>query len=356
MRGTKLKKDTSFEEAVSFENLMEAARLCQKGVTWKASVQMFEINKLRWVAYMHKDLIDGTYKGKGFNEFWICERGKMRFIQSVHISERTVQKSISNNALKPAVIPALIYDNSASIQNKGTEFALNRLRCHLQRHYRKHGRKGGVLTLDFKNYFGSIDHEKLKKLMRRKIADKRTCGILEQFIDDFKGDKGLGLGSEISQTCAIAYPNEIDHFIKSRLRIKGYGRYMDDSYLIHEDTDYLKYCLEEIKARCKELDITLNEKRVRISRLDRENMVYLKKRIMLTETGKVVIRLSRDKITAQRRKLRKQKARLDAGTLPMDAIRQSYQSWRGHAMKYDSYRTVQSMDALYAELFKGGGK
>lgn len=48
-------------------------------------------------------------------------------------------------------------------------------------------------------------------------------------------------------------PNRLDHVIKQELGIKGYGRYMDDGYLIHEDTAYLEKCLEQIKEVCAEL-------------------------------------------------------------------------------------------------------
>jgi hypothetical protein len=34
---------------------------------------------------------------------------------------------------------------------------------------------------------------------------------------------------------AIFYPDKLDHFIKEKLRVRYYGRYMDDLYLIHAD-------------------------------------------------------------------------------------------------------------------------
>lgn len=344
-------EDTSFKEAADFDNLMAAANECKKGVTWKASVQSFEINKLRWVASMRKELLDGTYKGKGYNNFTIKERGKVRRIQSVHISERVVQKSINNNCLKPDILPGLVYDNSASIKGKGTEFALERLKVHLQRHYRCHGRTGGVLTIDFSNYFGSIDRDKLLVLLGQQIKDNRVYAMVERVVRSFAGDTGLGLGSEISQTCAIAFPAPIDRYVKEQLCIKGYGRYMDDSYLIHEDVDYLRYCLQEIRRECAKLGITINERRTQITRIDKGSFTYLKKRIMLTDTGKVVMRLSRKKITQERRKLKKYKEMLDAGRITMQSIRQHYQSFRGGAAKYNTAKTLKSMDELYVELF-----
>lgn len=52
---------------------------------------------------------------------------------------------------------------------------------------------------------------------------------------------------EARQAKRIAYS-----FIKKQLHIKYYGRYMDDFYLMYENREYLKYCMEEIKKKCKE--------------------------------------------------------------------------------------------------------
>lgn len=43
------------------------------------------------------------------------------------------------------------------------------------------------------------------------------------------------------------YLSGMDHFIKEKLGIRYYGRYMDDFYLIHEDKAYLQYCRGEIE-------------------------------------------------------------------------------------------------------------
>lgn len=48
-----------------------------------------------------------------------------------------------------------------------------------------------------------------------------------------------------SQVIATFYLNELDHFIKDDLKIKSYVRYMDDGVLIHNDKEYLKYCLKK---------------------------------------------------------------------------------------------------------------
>ena len=46
-----------------------------------------------------------------------------------------------------------------------------------------------------------------------------------------------------SQVLAVFYLNDMDHFIKNELHIKGVIRYQDDFLLFHESKEYLKYCL-----------------------------------------------------------------------------------------------------------------
>lgn len=338
-----------YSDIVSFSNLRKSAKQCTNNVRWKPSVQMFETNSLQWTAELHKQLVEHSYKSKGFYEFWLMERGKARHIKSVHISERCVQKTINNYGVKPLVEPRLIFDNGASRTGKGTDFAIKRLRQHLATHYRKYRRQGGILTIDFHDYFNSIPHKQLYEIFRKIIEDDELYKQTIYFIDCF-GTSGLGLGSELSQIAAILYPNELDHYIKEQLHIKGYARYMDDSYIIHHDIDYLKYCKDQIEKKVHQMGLELNPK-TQITRFNKGSFVFLKRRFLISESGKIVTRLLRKNITKRRKILKKQKKLLDEGKAEMKSIRQSYQSWRGYAAKWDSRQTVHNMDHLYEELF-----
>jgi retron-type reverse transcriptase len=340
-------KDIKFEDVASFEALMRSADECCKGIMWKSSTQMFKANQIRWCSTLSKQLINGEYKPRGFNEFDICERGKQRHIMAVHITERCVQKSLVQNALRPIIEPRLIYDNSASQKYKGTDFALMRLKKHLVKHYKKYGRKGGILTMDYASYFDSIDHNILLTQLKDVIKDERVFNLTKLFIDAFPGDTGLGLGSEVSQICAIYYPNEIDHYIKEQLHIKGYGRYMDDSYFISDDIDYLKYCKNEIENKLSELKISVNNNITNITRFTCGNFSFLKKRICITNTGKILMKLDRKNVTRIRRKLKSMKNK----GVGFDSAHQTYQSWRGYALHYNSYNTVKNIDKLFYKLW-----
>mgnify|MGYP001620215435 FL=1 len=210
----------------------------------------------------------------------------------------------------------------AQLPTKGIDFAMDRLNCHLQRHFRKHGLKGGILVFDFKDYFGSAQHWTVKNELARRVHDPKTRKLANDFLENF-GPVGYGLGSQISQNAALMLPNKLDHIIKEELQIKGYGRYMDDGYLIHEDIHYLEYCLERIKEVCAELGITLNLRKTKIRPITR-GIVFLKTKFILTETGRVLRKMSRASMRAMKRKLFKFRKWYEAGEFSLEDIRTAY--------------------------------
>lgn len=336
----------TFEEVFSIEHLLECARECLSGVTWKQSAQMFEINLLQWVATLRRDLLSGSYRSRGFNNFTICERGKRREISSVHISERCVQKCLVKYAMKPAIVPRLIYDNAATIEGRGTEFAVKRLREHLRWHLARYGRSGGILTVDYHNYFGGISHDLLLKMLRPIIKDDQVFNLIVYFVRCFPGDFGLGLGSEISQISAVFYPNSVDHLMKDERGVHGYARYMDDSYAISHDLGELRELREVIKQKSAELGLQLNDKMTQITRFDSGSFVYLKKRVFITEENKIVMRLTPKNITQRRRGIKKQNILIAEGRMTAESRQQSFNSWRGYAEKYDSHTSIMRLETM----------
>ena len=340
-------------DVTDFEALMAAARRCCQNVRWKASVQMFEVDSLRWFARLQKEMESGTYKSKGFKKFDIMERGKVRHIQSVHISERVAQKSLCDNAIRPEVYPRLIYDNSASQKNKGTEFALKRLREHLRWHYARFGTQGGILLVDNHDYFSSIRHDIAIDEINRHFEDEGLKHYVAYFINAFDGDTGLGLGSEISQISAIYYLNDIDKAIKEKFGIHGYARYMDDSYVISDSIETLEEIRNFIAEKSKAYGIELNTKKTTIVQFKGHSFEYLKKSVKLTESGKIVMNILPENIRKERARIRFQRAEYDAGRMPVSSIWGSYQSWRGYAKKYNNYKAIGEMDAYFNKIMKG---
>ena len=360
-----------YYKVISRDALSGAAKQAAKGVKYKASVQRFMLRRLTNVAAINRNLVYHKDIRKGFICFILMERGKLRKIMSVHFSERVPQKSLNQNALIPVLTRSLIHDNGASQKGKGTGFAMERLVGHLRWHFQRFGNEGYILLVDFSDYFGTIDHEIAKQIIAAAFDDPGIIWLANLFIDAYyefnvkfkkipeeEAHKGLGLGSEINQTIAITYPNRMDHYIKEVLGIKCYGRYMDDFYLIHPSKEYLIYCMGEIKRICADLKITVNEKKTGVVKLS-HGFTFLKTKVYLTDTGKIIRKPCHNAVVRERRKLKKQKKLLDAGIMDFADIRCSCSSWRG-SMKYRNARkTVHSMDKLYDSLFieswmKGG--
>lgn len=339
-----------FDKVFTYEHLFQSYRMCRKNVRWKSSTQKYISNAPLNVYDTYKRLHNGTFKSEGFYEFDLFERGKKRHIRSVLIDERVVQRCLCDYSLVPMMRRTFIYDNGASLSRKGYSFAVKRIDRHIRWHYRHYGNKGYVLLFDFSGYFDSISHEQLEKIIRKQYKDERLINLLMHFIKMF-GDKGLGLGSQISQVLALAAANEIDHLIKEELGIRCYGRYMDDGYLIHQDKEYLKQCLIKIQEKCAELGLILNIKKTRIIPISRD-FQWLKIKFKLTPSGYIVKRIWHKSVVRMRRKLKKLKKKMLNGILTLKDIRASFESWKSHTLGLNCYRTMLEMQKLYHSLFE----
>lgn len=121
------KECDDFDEVFSFRHLYLSGKKCCKGVYWKNSTQRYIGNIIPIIAKTHRELQNGTFKHRGFHAFTIMERGKKRYIRSVHITERAVQKCLCDYCLVPIYSACFIYDNSASLKHRGMDFALRRM-------------------------------------------------------------------------------------------------------------------------------------------------------------------------------------------------------------------------------------
>ena len=151
-----------YDRLASVDSLIKAAHLSKRGVGRKASVQKYMMNLLMNSIESSQKLLAGKEVRQGFIEFDIHERGKARHIKAMHVKERVIQRSLCDNALVPVLRRSLVYDNGASLKDKGIHFALFRLRDMLRQYVHKNGSDGYVLLVDFSGYFDNIQHEPKK--------------------------------------------------------------------------------------------------------------------------------------------------------------------------------------------------
>lgn len=335
-----------FDRLLDMNNLFEAFKRCRKQTYWKHSVQAYESNLLFNLCALRKSLIDGTYRQKPFVEFDLNERGKIRHIKAMHISDRVLQRALCDYVLEPCMRKYLIYDNGASLKGKGIDFTKRRLVAHLCKYYQKHGNHGYILLCDISKYFDSIPHDRLVALFRKYIKDEKVMVLVSYIISMFGGDAGVGIGVQLAQIAGVSYLKTVDNYVKIVRGCKYYGRYMDDFYIIHNDKQFLKDLLVEIDGILTGLGLTLNRRKTHIYRIDK-GFIFLKLKTRITSTGKVVRIPCRKNIIREKRKLRKLKRK----GVEFRDVYTSYLSFRGNIRRYNSYRIVNSLDRYFSSIY-----
>ena len=352
---------TDFEKVWNFENLYRAYRKARRGKRWKGAAAKFEVNLLEALHLLSVQLRAKTYRLSPYNTFKVYEP-KERIVMSNSYKDKVVQHALCDNVLGPRVLPSFIKDNYASQEGKGTHFGLERLEEFMRRFYRKKGVDGWVLKGDIRKYFYSIRHDVLKELVRKYVDDPECLWLLDMIIDSTEGNVGIPIGNQSSQLFALLYLSPLDHFIKEKLGIKGYARYMDDGYLIHRSKAYLKSCVAKIKEVCESLGITLNLKKTKIKKLT-DGFKFLQVRFKLTETGKVLRKMSYESIKKMRRKLAKFKRWNEEGRevviggkrirkiFSLSDICKAFGSWLGHMKRGKNFHAIQRMKSYFKTLF-----
>lgn len=303
----------------------------------------------------HTDQQNGT-------KFVIRERGKKRNITTNIMVDKTVNHLLCDEILSPAISPFLIYDNGASQKNKGVAFSRKRLEAHLHKYYREHKSNDGyILLMDFSGYYSSVSYKKclqvMNNLLRNVNNEERTMtmwilqNLFQVFSIESNKDRGINIGSQPSQNIGIAYPSRIDNYIKIVKGCKYYGRYTDDSYIIHESKEFLTEVLDGVLKIADKLELVINPRKTYITKLS-QTFKFLQLKYSLTETGRIIRRINPKAITRQRRKLKAYKRLLDNNRLTYKEIENIFKGWMASNYKNMSQQQITNMSQLYYDLFK----
>lgn len=356
---------TSKPDPFSYSSLLNAAFECTKNVAWKESVAKWMSDVQMNVLQLKSELDSGTYKLSDPYVFHITDP-KPRTVSAVNFRDRVVQRSLCNCVLYDVLTKGLIYDNCACQKGKGVTFAIDRLTEHMHRYFREnHAAEGHIVRLDIRKYFPSIPHELLKKSLMKLDLDNRVRDLLFMIIDDsvkIKSDddisfndsgfgiRGIGLGSQISQLMALHYLSSLDHFLKERLRVKHYLRYMDDMIMIVKTEDEAKKLYHAVEDFIQPLGLKLNPKS-KIVRLD-QPFEFLKMIYKLTEMGTVKQRIVRRAVCKEIRECNKLCRMLKAQTAPVTKLIEHTNTWFGYAKNRASRNQIRYIRKLYASNLK----
>ena len=345
----------TLEQMMSLDVLNECAMECTRQSRWKETTQRYLSDMLVRNIELMDEVLGGTYAVKPTVDFLLNERGHIRKIEAPVVRDRVIQKTLMKHVLTPSLRPYLIYDNYASLTDRGTAFARMRFEVMLRRYMSKNGTDGYLLLIDIKKYFENINHEILKQLIAPKIQNEPedVISLIHYMIDTSSHtDKGLNLGSECPQIFAVYFPNRIDHFVKVVKGVKYYGRYMDDIFIVGKTKSELTSLLSEIEEQLRMIGLEANAKKTHIVKLS-HGFTFLQVKYNITKTGKISKRLTHGKIFRERRRLKAFKRMFDQGIMTEEDVWNCYHSWRGTIVKDHNAckKSIESMDALYRSLF-----
>lgn len=216
-----------YAQICDINNLRLAAQNAASGKRRRSEVTAFFARLEENLEQLHRELTEKRYKTSPYDVFVKFE-GKRREIYKLPFRDRVVHWAIMQ-VLEPIWTPQFTADTHACIKGRGMHSLLRKLREDL-----RNDPEGTAycLKLDIRKFYPSIDHEKMKAVVRRKIKDPEVLWLLDGIIESAPG---VPIGNYISQYFANLYLSELDHLLKEVAGVRYYYRYADDMVLLAGD-------------------------------------------------------------------------------------------------------------------------
>lgn len=248
-----------YEKALTYENLLKAHFQSRKGKGYRKEIILFNLKQEEYIMWLYEQLKTGTYKHSGYTEFYVTQP-KLRRIEKSKYIDRIVHRWYVNSFIEKYYIPQFVNTSYACLKGRGMHKACLDLQKAMK-HCKNIWGEYYILKMDIKKYFDNINKNILYKIMQRKIKDPKLLWLTKEIIYSNAGKTGLPIGNYTSQMYANIYLNELDQYIKHKLKCKYAYRYMDDGVILLKTKEEAKNTLEKIKAFLKEnLELELNQK------------------------------------------------------------------------------------------------
>jgi len=340
--------DKLYPKICDWRNLVFAWKKARKGKIRKRYVKRFEINLRENLLRLKEELDNKTYKSKPLKIF-ILRDPKTRKISKSAFRDRIVHHALID-VIGDIFEKSFIYDSHANQIGKGTLKAIERFDEFKRKASKNNSKKCYVLKADIKHYFEEINHDILIEILSKKIKDKNVLNLIKiiltnQAIGGIK-IKGMPLGNLTSQFFANVYLNELDQFIKHKLRAKYYIRYVDDFVILHYHKNQLKSWKEEIDKFLKEkLGLELHPDKSHILKLEK-GIKFLGFRIF--NHHKL---LRKSNIKNFERKLSQLKIMHDEGLLNREEVVEKLEGWLAYASNGNTYKYKKHIIRNFNQLF-----
>lgn len=281
-------------EKIELEELFQAYFECRKNKRNTANALTFEIDYENNLVQLCEEINNGTYK-IGRSIAFIVDKPVKREIFAADFRDRVVHHLIIGK-LNHLFVKQFIYDSYSCRVGKGTHFGIQRIDRFIRQCSANYTKDCYILKLDLQGFFMSINKivlfSKLKQFIKEKYnaPDKDLLiKLCKQIIFNVptkncitKGDKsdwdnlpqtkslfhskpncGLPIGNLTSQVFANFYMDSFDHYMKHDLKIRYYGRYVDDFVIVHKDKEYLRNLIPKLSVYLQsELQTTIHPKKI----------------------------------------------------------------------------------------------
>lgn len=249
----------------TFENIYKAYISCKKRKTRTLNHLQFSERLEENIFKLESELTDRTYR-PGRSIAFIVQKPKIREIFAAEFRDRVIHHLLFSY-LSPIYERYFIYDSWACREHKGTHGAMLRIKKFVGE--LEKDSPGFYLKMDIKSYFTSIDQEILYNLIAKRVKNEEILWLAKTIIfHDCAHDvepkiqsqpslfeklpkgkslfsvrkgKGLPIGNLTSQFFANVYLNELDQFVKHKLKARRYVRYVDDFVILEKDKAILEY-------------------------------------------------------------------------------------------------------------------
>lgn len=319
-----------FDEKLTFINLYNAYyRIC-KNKRNKKYILKYDTSLEIGLNNLLLELKSGNYNPGEYHEFIIYEP-KERLIKSLPFKDRIVHQWYIEEFIKPYIIPRFICDSYSCIEGRGSHKGADKLQKYMRKMFLRNNNYY-VLKCDIEKYFYNIDKNILFDIMKKYISDKKLLDLTKTIIFDNTSCISIPIGNYTSQYFANIYLNELDYFVKEKLKIKYYIRYMDDFVILLDNKYECKLVIEEIR---RFLDVNLHLKLNKKSK-------YFHNKFGIDFLGYRIFNdyrlLRKTSIKKMRRRVNIWKKRYVRDLFKVREVILSFNSFLAHIKHCDSYR------------------
>lgn len=181
------------------------------------------------------------YHTSKYDKYKIYEPKERIIFRLPYYPDRITHHAIMN-VMEPIWTKIFTKDTYSCIKNRGIHSLVKQLKSDLKR-----DPKGTMYCakMDIKKFYPSIDHNILKRIIRKKIKDDQLLILLDEIIDSAEG---VPIGNYLSQFFANLYMAYFDHWVKEEPKVKYYYRYADDIVLLSDNKQQLRNWILAIKV------------------------------------------------------------------------------------------------------------